>query len=154
MITLRTISEASREIFFSKTWEEYRVELLGAGFTNEQADTNIDQNRSQIFTDGVLNDDQHIFDVFNERERVGTLWLASKESTSAGEWFIYDIVIEAAYRGKGLGKELMLAAEEFVKSNGGTILALNVFGPNTVARNLYESLDYKITRIGMKKHLS
>jgi hypothetical protein len=41
----------------------------------------------------------------------------------------------------------------YVKSQGGTRLALNVFGPNAVARGLYESLDYKTMTIGMRKDL-
>jgi len=36
----------------------------------------------------------------------------------------------------------------------GTSIALNVFGPNTVARSLYESLGYEIQNIGMKKVLA
>jgi ribosomal protein S18 acetylase RimI-like enzyme len=47
----------------------------------------------------------------------------------------------------------MRAAEDYVKSQGGTRLALNVFGPNTVARRLYESLGYKTMAIGMRKNL-
>jgi ribosomal protein S18 acetylase RimI-like enzyme len=45
----------------------------------------------------------------------------------------------------------MLAAEEFVTSKSGTRLALNVFGSNTVARRLYESLDYQVMSVSMFK---
>jgi hypothetical protein len=47
----------------------------------------------------------------------------------------------------------MQAAEGYVKSQGGTRLALNVFGLNAVARGLYESLDYKAMTIGMRKDI-
>jgi ribosomal protein S18 acetylase RimI-like enzyme len=47
----------------------------------------------------------------------------------------------------------MRAAEDYVKSQGGTKLELNVFGPNAVARGLYESLGYKTMTIGMRKDL-
>jgi len=64
---------------------------------------------------------------------------------------VYDIVIDEEFRGEGFGRSAMQAAEDYVKSQGGTRLALNVFGPNAVARGLYESLDYRIMKIGMRK---
>ena len=48
----------------------------------------------------------------------------------------------------------MRAAEHYVLAHGGTSIALNVFGPNTIARALYESMGYEIQNIGMKKTLS
>jgi ribosomal protein S18 acetylase RimI-like enzyme len=47
----------------------------------------------------------------------------------------------------------MFAAEDFVAAHGGTRIALNVFGTNRVARNLYESLDYQVRSVGMFKDL-
>jgi ribosomal protein S18 acetylase RimI-like enzyme len=38
-----------------------------------------------------------------------------------------------------------------VRSRGMTSLGLNVFGQNTVARGLYESLGYDVTALQMKK---
>jgi hypothetical protein len=45
----------------------------------------------------------------------------------------------------------MQAAEQYVTSHGGKRLGLNVFGPNTVARSLYESMDYQVLAVGMYK---
>ena len=47
----------------------------------------------------------------------------------------------------------MEAAEAFVRDRGATRLSLNVFGYNTVARRLYESLDYQVLAVGMYKDL-
>jgi ribosomal protein S18 acetylase RimI-like enzyme len=92
-------------------------------------------------------------DVIENGETVGALWLADQSSQSQGSWFIYDIVINEAFRGRGLGRKTMTAGEEFVKAHGGTRLALNVFGPNRVARNLYESMDYQTMAVSMFKDL-
>jgi ribosomal protein S18 acetylase RimI-like enzyme len=97
---------------------------------------------------------QHILDVVSDGEVVGTLWLGHQSEQSANEWFIYDIVINESLRGTGLGRATMLAAEEFVTAKSGTRLALNVFGPNTAARRLYESLDYEVMATSMYKDLT
>jgi ribosomal protein S18 acetylase RimI-like enzyme len=86
--------------------------------------------------------------------KVGVLWLASREELNPGEWFVYDIAIDEPFRGKGFGRGTMQAAEEYVMSQGGKAIGLNVFGQNSVARNLYEAMDYRATAIIMKKHLS
>lgn len=48
----------------------------------------------------------------------------------------------------------MLLAESHVRSRGGSALALNVFGFNTAARTLYESLGYETTSLQMRKPLA
>ena len=48
----------------------------------------------------------------------------------------------------------MLLAEDQVKTMGGRELGLNVFGFNTVARGLYESLGYETVAIRMSKRLA
>ena len=61
---------------------------------------------------------------------------------------------DGAFRGKGYGRQTMQAAEQYVTSHGGKRLGLNVFGPNTVARRLYESMDYQVLAVGMYKDFS
>jgi ribosomal protein S18 acetylase RimI-like enzyme len=47
----------------------------------------------------------------------------------------------------------MLALETTVKPLGAQHIDLNVFGDNTVAVRLYESLGYKPTAMNMRKEL-
>lgn len=49
--------------------------------------------------------------------------------------------------------QLMPLAEEEGRRHGLHALALNVFGQNTVARNLYTDLDYRETSVQMRKEL-
>ncbi len=63
-------------------------------------------------------------------------------------------MIDPAHRGRGLGRAAMVLAEEAARSQGASELGLNVFGPNTVARRLYESLGYETTAVNMRKPLS
>ena len=135
-------------------WADYRDQLLGAGFSTEEASLNIEQNGKSLFDSGIPNDEQRVFHVMDKEVKVGFLWLATREKHNTGEWYVYDIMIDEEFRGKGFGRSTMRAAEDYVKSQGGTILELNVFGPNAVARGLYESLGYKTMTIGMRKNLN
>lgn len=47
----------------------------------------------------------------------------------------------------------MLLAEDFARSQGGTTMRLNVFGYNTSAIRLYDSLGYETTAIHEQKRL-
>jgi len=153
MIRLVALSDQDLGEWLALMWADYRSQLLGAGFSSEEASLNIERNGKALFDNGVPNDDQRVFHVMDEGVKVGSLWLATREKHSAGAWYVYDIMIDEGFRGKGFGRSTMRAAEDYVKSQGGTILELNVFGPNAVARGLYESLGYKTMTIGMRKDL-
>ena len=153
MVRLAPMPDREREEWLVVTWADYRTQLLSTGYTPEEASSNIEQNQSALFVDGVPNESQNFFDIMNDELRVGSLWLASRQERSAGEWYVYDIVIADEFRSQGFGRAAMRAAEDYVKSQGGTKLALNVFGPNKVARGLYESLGYSTMAIEMRKDL-
>ena len=55
---------------------------------------------------------------------------------------IHDVVVSAAWRGKGIGRQLMQAAEELARELGCCKLTLEVLEGNTKARAAYESLGY------------
>ena len=67
--------------------------------------------------------------------------------------FIYFIGIDEGYRGQGYSRAAMLAMENTVKPLGANHIDLNVFGDNTVAVRLYESLGYKTTAMNMRKEI-
>jgi ribosomal protein S18 acetylase RimI-like enzyme len=87
-------------------------------------------------------------------EMVGHLWLALERPPGSGDGaWIYDIEIVPERRGQGYGRALLAAAEEAVAGHGVEAIGLNVFGPNTTARNLYESAGYTVTALQMRKEL-
>lgn len=154
MIELIEKSNDDASAWLVQLWKSYYQDLLAAGMTKEQADRNVERNREQLVKDGRLAPGQRVFDVVNDGSQVGVLWLGHQPDQSPGEWFIYDIEIDEDVRGTGLGRATMLAAEAFVTSQAGTRLGLNVFGNNTVARRLYESLDYRTLSLSMYKDLA
>jgi ribosomal protein S18 acetylase RimI-like enzyme len=66
---------------------------------------------------------------------------------------VWEIFLEENARGRGVGTAAMLLAEQEVRSRGATEIALNVFGPNQVARHVYEKIGYETTAIQMRKKL-
>ena len=91
--------------------------------------------------------------VVADKEAVGTLWMGRPFSGDSNTWFVFDIEIAEDSRGRGFGRAAMEAAEEWTREHGGTRVALNVFGPNVIARSLYESLGYEVQAISMFKEL-
>jgi ribosomal protein S18 acetylase RimI-like enzyme len=154
MVHLVRMTDRDAKDWLPAMWSSYFNELLGAGFSSQEATLNIERNEKALFVDGLPNADQRIFRVRDPHQAVGVLWLAKRSDDGIrNEWFIYNIEIAQEFRGRGLGRATMQEAEEYVRSQGGTTLSLSVFGPNLIARNLYESMDYRALSIGMRKEL-
>lgn len=150
-VQLRQKSDDDLRTWLAGMFDEYRNELLGAGNSPEEAEKNIERNRSQLFVGDDLAEGQFVFDVLQRDEKVGSLWLGVRSGT---DWWIYDIVVDPEFRGTGLGRPTLRAAEDYVVAHGGTRLGLNVFGPNAVARHLYDAVGYEVMSVQMMKDLS
>ncbi len=85
---------------------------------------------------------------------VGHLWLRVRPLSSEVEAFVFDVELRAQARGRGLGRATMLAAEDAARDLGATVVRLNVFGHNRVARHLYESLGFTVATATMTKSLT
>ncbi len=72
-------------------------------------------------------------------ERVGHLWVGEQTSAEGRMLWIYDVFVDEAFRGRGLGREALLLAEDEARRRGLDLVGLNVFGRNDVARGLYRS---------------
>jgi ribosomal protein S18 acetylase RimI-like enzyme len=66
---------------------------------------------------------------------------------------ISDIIVAPNGEGRGVGKALMAAGEEWARNNRFRWLTLNVFTHNTRARKLYEKLGYEEDTIKYLKEL-
>ena len=153
MIELQAISEEKLDIYLERTWREYREDIIKAGISSVQADINVEQAKSSSLENGKLKPNQYVFDVISDGNSIGFLWLVHRSEISEGNWFISEIELLEEFRGKGLGRATMIAAEEFIKDHGGQSIGLNVFGFNAAARKLYDSLDYQVLATQMKKTL-
>lgn len=151
-IALRPMTSAELAAYRSNQVADYitqRVEF--GGEDRAEAARVATEQHAEFFPDGVPADRHHLFTCRDENDaRVGVLWLFQRSDTTV---WIYDIEVDAAVRGRGFGRALMIAAERWAESQGATVVELNVFGGNTVARHLYTSLGYAESSVHMTRHL-
>lgn len=153
MINLEVLTDNEVIPFFNQLWIDYKAEIIAAGFSEGYANENIEQNMKSIFSNGTLAPGNFLFYAISNGNRVGKLWLTTSKRDGEIEWSIYDVETFVDFRGRGIGREIMLAAERYVLAAGGDAIYLSVFGNNSPARKLYESLDYQTIRLAMKKNL-
>jgi ribosomal protein S18 acetylase RimI-like enzyme len=107
----------------------------------------------RLFPGGVPAHGQFVFVVIDDSLPVGSVWVGRGDGGPVDAWWLWSIEIDVAARGRGLGRQTVRLAEDFARNNGASKLGLNVFGNNTVARGLYESLGYRIMTVQMSKVL-
>ncbi|MEV8377724.1 GNAT family N-acetyltransferase [Kribbella sp. NPDC056861] len=107
------------------------------------------QDFDRLLPDGVSTENQLIWLAHHDDVQVGSLWVSTAKPTP----FIYMIDVLAEQRSKGYGRSIMLAGEEECRRRGYEHLDLNVFGSNTTAVRLYDSLGYVVTSQQMRKKL-
>ena len=134
--------------------QEYAAEHVAAGdWTSEVAEGWAAEQTDQVLPEGV--DAPGVILLMAETtkgEVVGFLWLALERNPGfgGGAW-IYDIEILPKYRGQGFGRALLEAAEAEAVVHGVDTIGLNVFGANSVARNLYESAGYRVSSMQLTR---
>ena len=66
---------------------------------------------------------------------------------------VSDLLVRDAYRGRGLGRDLMQAAEEFARDNDVQWLRISVMAGNQSARELYSSMGFDEIYVELEKNL-
>ncbi|MEU5564736.1 GNAT family N-acetyltransferase [Micromonospora musae] len=92
--------------------------------------------------------------------QVGWIWVtlpgaagASDALAGSGRAWIHNIEVDPEQRGRGYARRMIQLIEAELAGLGVTELGLNVFGTNSVAIGLYESLGFHVTAQQMAKRL-
>lgn len=153
-VTLRHMGAQFFPAWIERSRAAYAEDLVTTGQTPEEADRLADESMASSFPAGALTPGHAVFDVVDDAgEPVGYLWIGPDTSDDAGAWWIWDIEIDADQRGRGFGRMAMVLGEEYARAQGAHTLGLSVFGFNTGARGLYESLGFETTSVRMRKRL-
>lgn len=137
-----------------EAWREYESEhyarvWIDLGLPEAATRARVREGHARLLPDGLRTEDM-LFDVLeHEGARVGILWVALQD----GKAHVFDVEADAAHRGRGHGRTLMLLAERRAIEAGRRVLGLNVFAGNTPAERLYESLGYETTVRALSKPL-
>jgi ribosomal protein S18 acetylase RimI-like enzyme len=153
MIHLEEKSSNELATWLPAMMAHYIAERIKAGESEEDAYRVSEMQFGQLFPKGHLAEGQHVMNVVADEVAVGTLWMGRPFSGDEKTWFVFDIEITEDARGRGIGRAAMEAAEVWTREHGGTRVALNVFGPNLIARSLYDSLGYEVQSTSMFKDL-
>jgi ribosomal protein S18 acetylase RimI-like enzyme len=141
------------EQFLDASRAAYVQECVASGDDRAVAVKAAGEQMAAMFPAGRPAPGHRLYRLEEDGRPVGSLWIGPASSSQPDSCWVWDIVIDEAQRGRGLGKAAMLLAEDEARAAGATELGLNVFGHNTVARRLYESLGYTPVSIRMVKPL-
>ena len=132
---------------------EYVLSRMKSGESAAEANSAADKSFALHFPSGKLREHHLAYDVFADDEIVGYVWIGPQVDSKFDKWWVWDVEIFEPFRRRGYGRDAMILAEQKAKSAGAVELGLNVFGYNTGARSLYESMGYEPTSIRMTKIL-
>lgn len=154
MVTLISIEKADYDIFLEREIVEYAADKVKSG--NWHADEALEKSRAEFqhdLPDGPRTKDQFVFTVFDDdaKQKLGVLWVQVKMDAPHREAFIFDFIIDEQFRGKGFGKQALIALDEKLIELGAESVGLHVFGHNTNAFELYKKMGYEVTNINMRK---
>ena len=154
MVRLVPMTDTEFEAFCDKSIPEYAAENVAAGYWSEEEALERSRNAfNNLLPEGVKTENNYLFRIQLEEsgEKIGMIWMKHEKPRPHG--FIYNIVLDEEQRGKGYGKQTMLALEEVAKEIGLKTIGLHVFAHNTAAMRLYKGLGYEVTSQNMTKKL-
>ncbi|MEJ7569691.1 MAG: GNAT family N-acetyltransferase [Gaiellaceae bacterium] len=148
-VSFRPLREDEFEAWAAEHIRGYAEGMIAfADMPREQAELKAAHDVAAVLPQGVATEGTHLWVVEDEGGRsVGSVFLGVR---GGGAW-LFDITIDEAQRGRGLGRAAMLALEHEVRALGFDRLGLNVWGGNEIARSLYRSLSFGEISVEMKK---
>jgi ribosomal protein S18 acetylase RimI-like enzyme len=154
MTQLIPMTQAEYEVFLEQAVVEYAADNVRAGYWDEaEAVEKSRKEFERLLPKGLQSENHFLYTVYDGENVVGLIWLRANTDRPTPSGFIFGLRIDEKFRGKGYGKQTMLLIEEKARELGLKSIGLHVFGVNTVARNLYESLGYEMTSLNMQKQL-
>ncbi|WP_338899268.1 GNAT family N-acetyltransferase [Streptomyces sp. TG1A-60] len=145
----RPMTEAEYGPWKEAGLEGYAQDVITCGVPEAEAYAKAADDYERCLPQGVASENNLCSVLEHEDTRVGTLWLWLTDDTA----FVYNVEADAAHRGRGHGRTLMLLAEAQAVAAGKATIALNVFAGNFRAECLYESLGYRTTAYHLSKPL-
>ena len=154
MIRLIPMTKSEFEAYLEIAIPEYAQDKTQAGdWSADEALERSSKDYHGLLPQGVQTENNYLFSIQVEDsgEKIGMIWMKHEAPRKHG--FIYDVSLDKAQRGKGYGKQTMLALEEKARELGLETISLHVFAKNVIAMKLYSRLGYEVTSQNMTKRL-
>lgn len=101
----------------------------------------------------VANGTAMVFGMFDKEVLIGFVWAYEHPYREETRVYVNEIHVDEAYRGKGIGRELMRAVENMAKESGYRAMYIHAEGDNERAIRLYQHEGYTIERVQLRKEL-
>ena len=151
-VHLEPMPPASLPAWIEQQSQHYLESRMAAGEPRELAEERASRSRAENFPNDRPLDTHLVFDVWADDTVVGHLWLGPLPAGGT-DWWVFDIAIDEAHRRLGYARGALELGHAAAKQHGATSIGLNVFGYNTGAKELYDSLGYAVTATQMKMPL-
>ena len=153
-LSVASSSDVHLRVMRADEWDAWRANAVvdyaddivrNEAVTREQAMTHSAETTDGLLTEGIDTRGHRFFvaEEVDSGRRVGHLWFGPRpRNPDPSVAWLYDLFVEEASRGRGIGRALMQLVEVEVRAAGMRRIELNVFGDNAHAKRLYESLAY------------
>lgn len=153
-LNLLPMNDSEFADWFTASLKDYITDRIQAGESPDLAESTAMESFALHFPDGRPTAGHIVRKAVDEDGiAVGYVWIGPESGGDSRSWWVWDIAVHEAHRSRGCGRRIMELAEAAAVLNGATSMGLHVFGFNTIARDLYESLGYVPTSIRMSKRL-
>jgi GNAT superfamily N-acetyltransferase len=154
-LTLRPMTSDEFEIWQEQVARAYAEEQVTAGtWAPEEALERSRATNAELLPQGRRTPRMLFLRAVVGDVAVGRVWIGLDHPRGTADCaFLYDVELQEEQRGRGLGRELLRAAEDVVRDHGVNALALNVFAANSRAVHLYTAAGYTVTTQQMHKPL-
>lgn len=155
-VVLELMTEEEFAGYRARSVVEFAEDKVKAGSWKEEEALQLsEETYRKYLPDGIHSKEQYVYVARQEgqQDRIGYVWLNVADTPAGMRAFLYDIMIEEEYRGKGFGQAAMRALDETARSLGAATIGLHVFGHNRTALHVYQKAGYAITDYTMSKPL-
>ena len=155
-LILRPLREEEFDAWRERSIARYAADMVGNGGLDEEFSRRKgEEDFARALPQGLGTEGAAVFAVEDEAgTRIGDLWLGEQDFLGRPRAWVYELYVEAEFRGRGHGRAAMELAEQEARRRGHTRIELNVFGGNDAARALYRSLGYTEIAVVMGKDLA
>jgi ribosomal protein S18 acetylase RimI-like enzyme len=110
-------------------------------------------NKLKLLAEYIEQGSAILIAAIDRSELIGFMWLYKHDYFGEKRLHINQIIVDANFRGKGIGKQLILEAEKNALEEGIKTIDLFVSEINSGAFDLYDKLGFETERRYMKKKL-
>jgi ribosomal protein S18 acetylase RimI-like enzyme len=145
-VILVDATRAEAEQMLGRTRERGLAALTATGTTESEAWALIGEQHAKLLPEGATTPGhQFVWICSPAGERVGECWFGPLFASDT-DWYVFDIELDEAHRGRGLGQAAMAAVADVCRTMGASRLGLSVAADNERAIAAYRAVGFVATR--------